>query len=144
MKNYYKISILFCLIILSSCKWETKIIEHPFLWQSFIAGESAYYLYNCNAEESCWANQREKEIDRSFSCADELNGSITSIYNSQEKIDDDRTFTLLEIHSSADKLLVDNYTYAVLEDSKWILSTVLFWDETWKMVFGFQNWEICN
>ena len=127
---------------------EEILTNHPMIGQIFNAGDSVYYMEDCNNFNSCGDTPKSKEINRSLVCGS-LNSTITPIYNNSYQIPDETTFEITEL------LLIksyglqigggSNHALAVLKDNKGLLSTRLFsfinlLDQPW----GFKNGNICD
>ncbi len=134
-------------IILTSRVTEKVITDHPMIGQTFTAGETVFYMEDCNTFPSCGDTPRMKEVNRSLVCGG-LNNTVTDIYNNSYQLPDDSTFKLIELLEIESHGLQigggSNYVIAVLEDDKGLLSTTLFsfLGQT-DRPFGFKNSSVC-
>lgn len=133
-------------ISLTSRTTENVITNHPMIGQVFKAGDSVFYMEDCNNFNSCGDTPRDKEINRSLVCGS-LNSTVTPIYNNSYQISTETTFEIiefLEIESHGLQIGGSSHVVAVLKDSNGLLSTRLFsslhqLDEP----FGYEDDSIC-
>jgi hypothetical protein len=134
-------------ISVTSRTTEKVITNHPMIGQIFNAGDSVFYMEDCNNFDSCGDTPRNKEINRSLVCGG-LNSTVTSIYNKQYQIPNETTFELielLEIESHGLQIGGSNYVLAVLRDNNGLLSTQLYsFPGQLDNPFGFKDGSVCN
>ena len=134
-------------VIITSRVTEKVIKDHPMIGQTFTAGESVFYMEDCNTFPSCGDTPRMRDVNRSLVCKG-LNNTVTVIYNNSYQISDKSTFKLIELLEVESHGLQigggSNYVIAVLEDNKGLLSTTVFsfLGQT-DRPFGFQNGSVC-
>lgn len=134
-------------ISVTSRTTENVITNHPLIGQVFSAGDSVFYMEDCNNFDSCGDTPRDKEINRSLVCG-ELNSTVTPIYNKKYQIPNETTFELvelLEIESHGLQIGGSNYVLAVLRDNNGLLSTLLYsFPGQLDNPFGFKNGNVCD
>jgi hypothetical protein len=134
-------------ISVTSKTTEKVITNHPMIGKQFNAGDSVFYMEDCNNFDSCGDTPKNKKINRSLICG-ELNSTVTSIYNNNYQIPNETTFELielLEIESHGLQIGGSNYVLAVLRDNNGLLSTQLYsFLGQLDNPFGFKNGNICN
>lgn len=134
-------------IFVTSRTTEKIVTTNPMIGQVFAAGDTVYYMEDCNNFKSCGDTPRDKEINRTLVCG-ELNPTVTPIYNNFYQIPSETTFEiveLLEIESHGLQIGGSNYVQAVLKDNNGLLSTRLFsFLGQQDKPFGFKNNNVCD
>lgn len=139
---------LIAFVIMISGHSEKRIKNHPMIGKVFSAGAPVFYMEDCNNFTSCGETKRDKEVNRSLVC-NELNSTVTPIYNKTYEISEQTTFKLIELLEIKSRGLMAmggaGYVVAVLEDDKERLSTYLF-SSLGRMddPYYFHNDEVCT